>query len=78
MIKYYQAQEAARPTYRTSRFGNLMSDTYQGEVTQSPEGAWSGWFYNLSREETKFRFGFKSRAAAARWVNSHLRSVGVE
>lgn len=77
-MKYTQARAAIRPTYRTPKFGNLLSDTYQGEVSQAPAGSWDGWLMNYSRPgDSVFRFGFRSRAAAARWVNAQLRKLGV-
>lgn len=77
-IQYKQAKYAPRPTFRTQRFGNLLSDTYQAEVDQSPDGSWSAWFFNLSNESRNdFKFGLKSMAAATRWANSKLRGVGV-
>lgn len=79
MIKYHEAKAATRPTFRTVRYGNLLSDTYQGEVNcHRDSNEWSGWFYNLSNGKTEFRLGFGSRAAAARWVNQQLRNVGVD
>jgi len=77
-MKYQQATAAARPTYRTAKFGNLLSDTWQGEVEQDTDGTWNGWLINYSQDNKgKFRLGFASRAAAARWVNQQLRNVGV-
>lgn len=67
-----------REAWRTPQFGNLLSDTYQGEVDQDSDGKFSGWMMNLSRSgHSKFRFGFGSRGAATRWVNQQLREVGV-
>jgi len=77
-IKYTARKYAPRPDFVTTRFGNLLSDTYQGEVEQGSDGLWAGWFFNLSNEtKNKFRLGFTSRAAAARWVNKRLREAGV-
>ena len=79
MIKYNEMKGWGRPTYRTPKYGNLLSDSYQGTVDQSGDGTWCGWFDNLSRKHmSEFRFGFKSRSAAARWVNNKLRKVGVK
>ena len=80
MIKYKQSTVASRPTFRTEKFGNLLSDTYQGEVSQSNEdGTWQGWRLNWSTiGDSVFRFGFKSRGAATRWVNDKLREIGVK
>lgn len=68
-----------RPTFRTPRYGNLLSDTFQGEVHFNGD-AWSGWFMNLSDSNsyaypTEFRFDFRSKGAATRWVNNKLRRV---
>ena len=66
-------------SYRTQRFGNLMSDTTQGEVDQSSDGTWCGWFTNHSnRQLTQFRLGFASKGAATRWVNAKLHENGVK
>ncbi len=79
MIKYTQATSASRPTCRTIRYGNLLSDTYQGEVHQSADGTWTGWVYNWSSNgRSEFRFDFASRAAAARWTNARLRARGIK
>lgn len=76
MIKFIESPVTPK-TYRTIKYGNLLSDTIQGEVYYS-DGEWHGWYMNHSDSRlTKFRFGFKSRAAAARWVNRHLRLAGV-
>lgn len=73
-IQYTRSKVAGRPTFRTQKFGNLLSDTYQAEVHQSEDGTWSGWLMNLSRiGESQYRFGFGSRAAATRWTNKQLR-----
>ena len=65
--------------FRTIKYGNVMSDTVQGEVDQSSDGTWCGWMTNHSdRSKTEFRLGFGSRAAAARWVNQKLRMYGVK
>ncbi len=75
-IKYTKSNVAANPTFRTEKFGNLMSDTYLGEVSQDEDGSWLGCFMNLSVVgEGKYRFNFASRAAASHWVNKHLRKV---
>ena len=77
-MKYQPAPAAARPTYRTIKFSNLLSDTYQGEVEQDTDGTWIGWLINYSQgNKGNFRMGFASRAAAARWVNQQLKGVGV-
>jgi hypothetical protein len=66
-------------TYRTEKFGNMMCDTIQGEVDQSSDGTWCGWFTNHSdRSKTEFRLDFKSKGAATRWVNAKLRQRGVK
>lgn len=66
-------------SWRTQKFGNLLSDTYQGSVDPSDDGTWSGWMMNLSRSgQSKFRLGFKSRGAATRWTNARLHEVGVK
>lgn len=75
---HYRPSPITPNTYRTQRFGNLLSDTYQGEVYLSEENGWCGFFFNWSRKnENKFRLNFKSRSAASRWVNDKLRKVGV-
>jgi len=77
-MKYQPAPAAARPTYRTAKFGNLLSDTWQGQVDQNTDGTWNGWLLNYSQGgKGDFRLGFASRAAAARWVNQQLRDIGV-
>lgn len=77
-IKYTQSNVASRPTFRTEKFGNLLSDTYQGQVEQGSDELWAGWFFNLSNNSnTKFRLGLKSKGTATRWVNQQLRGVGV-
>lgn len=79
MIKYVQSTVSSRPTFRTEKFGNLLSDTYQGEVDQARDGTWEGWMFNWSsKDRTEFKLGLKSKTAATRWVNSKLREVGVE
>jgi hypothetical protein len=66
-MKYQQATAVARPTYRTVKFGNLLSDTWQGQVELDNDGTWSGWLLNYSQgSRGDFRLGFASRAAAAR------------
>ena len=78
MIKYTQSTVAERPTFRTVKYGNMLSDTYQGEVHQDSDGKWTGWVYNWSNNSgSEFRFDFASRAAATRWVNSTLKNKGV-
>lgn len=77
-IKYYQSM-ADRPTFRTEKFGNLLSDTYQGEVCQSSDGTWNGWLLNYSRNgESEFKLGLRSKKSATRWVNSELKKLGIE
>lgn len=77
-MKYQQATAANRPTYRTVKFGNLLSDTWQGQIDQNTDGTWNGWLLNYSQGgKGDFRLGFASRAAAARWVNQKLRDIGV-
>jgi hypothetical protein len=74
----YTESKINKNIYRTERFGNLLSDTYQGEVDLDRDGTWSAWFFNHSdRHRTEFRLGFKTRAAAARWVNNKLRERGI-
>lgn len=78
MIKYTKSTVAVRPTFRTEKFGNLLSDTYQGEVNQSPRNDWTGWLTNYSDPyKSEFKLGFKSKAAATKWVNEKLAEVGV-
>lgn len=78
MIKYTQCKVSKRATFKTQRFGNLLSDTISGEVDQSGDGTWNGWLMNWSRKNNcNFKLGFGSRAAAARWVNQKLRERGV-
>lgn len=77
-IKYQEVRAAYRPTFRTIRYGNIMCDTVQGEVSLSVDGDWIGWFYNHSdTRKSEFKLGFGSRSAAARWVNKLLRQKGV-
>jgi len=79
MITYTARKYSNRPDFVTPKYGNLLCDTYQGEVEQGSDGLWAGWFFNLSNEsKNQFKLGFASRAAAARWVNEQLRKVGVE
>lgn len=79
MIKYTKSTAAPRPTFRTVKYGNMLSDTYQGEVHQDEDGKWTGWVYNWSNNgRSEFKFDFASRAAAARWVNQQLKSKGVK
>ena len=75
-----RSEHTTRPTYRTPKYGNLMSDTFQGEVYQCDDNTWSGWFTNLSDSNsyahpTQFRLGFATKSAATRWVNNKLREV---
>lgn len=78
MIKYTKSQVCDN-TYRTEKFGNLLSDTYQGQVEQGNDGSWAGWMFNWSnRTKTEFKLGMKSKKAATRWTNTKLREVGVE
>lgn len=68
------------PTYRTPKYGNLLSDTFRGEVHQNDDDTWSGWFMNLSDSNsysnpTQFRLNFASKGAATRWVNNLLRGI---
>lgn len=77
-IKYTKSNVASRPTYRTEKFGNLLSDTWQAEIYQMPEGDWSAWVMNLSNNShTEFKVGLTSRAAAKRWASKKLREKGV-
>jgi hypothetical protein len=64
-------------SYRTQKFGNLLSDTYQGSVDLNEDtGRWSGWFMDWSNAEyNKFRLNFASKRAAIRWVNARLREI---
>lgn len=81
VITYEDRSEyTTTPTFRTHKYGNLLSDTFQGEVYQSGNGTWAGWFTNLSDANsycnpTDYRLGFATKAAATRWVNSKLREV---
>lgn len=76
IIKYHRQGEKS---FVTDKFGNLLSDTFQGCVDVDASGKWAGWFFNLSNPaHNKFKLGFGSRAVAARWVNGKLREVGVE
>lgn len=78
IIKWEKSTVAPRPTYRTQKFGNMLSDTIQGEVSQSSDGTWSGWFTNHSNSQyTKFEF-FDTKYAATKWVNRKLREWGVK
>lgn len=77
-IKYIQSKVSERPTFRTEKFGNLLSDTYQAQVEQSTDGTWSGWLFNWSNKScSEFRLGFGSKGAATRWANEKLKGVGV-
>lgn len=79
MIKYTQSTVSERPTFRTKKYGNLLSDTYQGEVHRDDNGKWTGWVYNWSNNgRSEFRFDFATRAAAARWVNAKLAARGIK
>lgn len=81
-IKYHK-RPWTRPTWTTERYGNILSDHFQGMVQQDEDGTFSGWFSNLSAPRrsapygSDFRIDFGSRAAAARWVNRKLRAVGI-
>lgn len=78
-IHYEQATAARRPTFRTPKYGNLLADTIQGSIDQGSDGEWAAWLDNLSdRRKSKFRLGFRSRAAAARWLNAQLRDAGIK
>jgi hypothetical protein len=60
--------------HRTEKFGNLLSDTYQGDVYSNNDSTWSGWLMNLSQTGgSLYRFDFISKRAAIKWVNSKLR-----
>lgn len=71
----YTKVNTPTPTFRTKKFGNLFSDTYQGEVydNEDEDGTWSGWCINLSGNGSDFRIDFISKTAATRWVNEKLR-----
>jgi len=76
-IKYTKSNVS--DAYRTIEYGNLLADTVQGEVYPDDDGKWVGWFTNWSDpHKSEFKFGFGSRAAASRWVNSRLRARGVK
>ena len=78
-IKYTQSTVATRPTFRTEKFGNLLSDTYQGEVHQTDSGKWNGWVMNWSRiHDSLFKFEFSSKASATRWTNARLKELGIK
>jgi hypothetical protein len=83
-VTYHDKSEyTRRPTFRTEKFGSLLSDTYQGEVHQNDDKTWSGWFTNFTNPRsyahpTAFRLDFASRSAAARWVNGKLRDAGIK
>jgi hypothetical protein len=65
--------------FRTEKYRNLLSNTYQGEVMLNDNGTWTGWFMNLSVPgEGDFKTGIGSKSAATRWVNARLREVGVK
>ncbi len=76
-IQYTKSSVSTRPTYRTEKFSNLLSDTYQAQVEQSTDDTWQSWFFNWSRKESDFKLGLKSKLAAIRWANARLREVGV-
>jgi len=66
-------------SYRTQKFGNLLSDTYQGSVDPTVTGKWCGWFMDLSNSQySKFRLNFASKGAAVCWVNRLLRERGIK
>lgn len=78
MIKWAKSTVSVRPTWQTQKFGNLLSDTYQGEVHQDSDG-WNGWVMNWSNNsKTIFKFRLASKQAAIRWVNNELRKMGVD
>lgn len=63
-------------SYRTQKFGNLLSDTFQGDVYPNSNDAWSGWLMNWSDSgKSQYRFDFISKRAAVRWVNKKLREL---
>ena len=78
MTKIKWEQSTVREgVYRTQRFGNLLSDTIQGEVDRGDDGTWNGWLFNWSNStRNEFRLGFASKRAAVRWVNGKLKGWG--
>jgi hypothetical protein len=65
-------------SWYTQRFGNLLSDTFQGNVSLMDDGTWDAWVINLSTSgKGKFRLGFRAKAPATRWVNAELKRIGV-
>lgn len=60
--------------WRTEKFGNLLSDTFQGDVYPNSLGTWSGWLMNWSDSgKSQCRFDFISKRAAIRWINKLLK-----
>jgi len=78
-ITYTQSNVPSRQTFRTQKFSNLLSDTWQGEVYQAEDGTWTGWLLNWSNSHRdNCMFCFKTKKGATRWVNKSLRSVGIK
>lgn len=78
-MKYTKSVVSIKPTYRTVVYGNLLSDSYQAEVSQSSDGTWSAWIMNLSNpKKSTFRLGYQSKGWATRWTNKQLKILGIE